>query len=317
MQYTNNYNLKKPDPVTDFYDREDDNGNMDLIDAAMKALDDGQVAAEILTKLKAVDGSGSGLDADTLDGRQNDVFVWKDKLVGRSKIYELFRVSKSTSTHHQFNAIFSMTDHYSSAKGTLQIMFAVYMGVYACRVFYLGDKKQFPTYLKVYETDNEYILYSFNGAYQDEMFINILNSNGIMVNYIDVTSTGTEGTLVYDSSSEDREIYHEGNSYPIVEKGSNANGEYIRFADGTQVCYGKATFSPTTAGYESKLVTFPATFMNNPLVISATVMSTPSGGDDFRVRGNIYSSTTANIGLYTPTSLSQVVVGVVAWGKWK
>ena len=40
---TTNYNLKKP-ALTDFYDVADQNGNMDLIDAAMKGLEDGKVA---------------------------------------------------------------------------------------------------------------------------------------------------------------------------------------------------------------------------------------------------------------------------------
>ncbi len=40
---TTNYNLKKPDQ-TDFYDIADQNGNMDLIDATMKGLEDGKVA---------------------------------------------------------------------------------------------------------------------------------------------------------------------------------------------------------------------------------------------------------------------------------
>lgn len=40
---TTNYNLKKP-ALTDFYDVADQNENMDLIDAAMKGLEDGKVA---------------------------------------------------------------------------------------------------------------------------------------------------------------------------------------------------------------------------------------------------------------------------------
>lgn len=40
---TTNYNLKKP-ALTDFYDVADQNGNMDLIDAAMKGLEEGKVA---------------------------------------------------------------------------------------------------------------------------------------------------------------------------------------------------------------------------------------------------------------------------------
>ena len=44
------------------------NANFDAIDAALQALDDAIAAADLLTELKTVDGSGSGLDADLLDG---------------------------------------------------------------------------------------------------------------------------------------------------------------------------------------------------------------------------------------------------------
>lgn len=44
------------------------NTALDDIDADLKALSDGQAAASELTRIKTVDGSGSGLDADLLDG---------------------------------------------------------------------------------------------------------------------------------------------------------------------------------------------------------------------------------------------------------
>lgn len=69
MDNTTNYNLKKPKNA-DFYNIEVQNENMDLVDAIMKELADGQTAGQILTKLKTVDGAGSGLDADLLRGKK-------------------------------------------------------------------------------------------------------------------------------------------------------------------------------------------------------------------------------------------------------
>lgn len=43
MKYTTNYNLKKPEPLLDFYNKENDNGNMDIIDAELKNLSDNKV----------------------------------------------------------------------------------------------------------------------------------------------------------------------------------------------------------------------------------------------------------------------------------
>ncbi|OJF97563.1 gp53-like domain-containing protein [Pararhizobium antarcticum] len=46
----------------------------------------------------------------------------------------------------------------------------------------------------------------------------------------------------------------------IVERGSNANGEYVRFADGTQICWGSITITPVANTPTSGSVTFPASF---------------------------------------------------------
>jgi hypothetical protein len=69
-----------------------------------------QSASEILTLIKTVDGSGSGLDADTLDGQQGSYYrqAWEDIDTGTRTNYNLdfkaptggysgFRFSKSTS----------------------------------------------------------------------------------------------------------------------------------------------------------------------------------------------------------------------------
>lgn len=74
MEYTKNYNLKKPSEE-DFYNVNDFNSNSEIVDTELKKLDqiiktlqDGINAAELLKKIKEVDGAGSGLDADTVDG---------------------------------------------------------------------------------------------------------------------------------------------------------------------------------------------------------------------------------------------------------
>lgn len=48
-------------------------GLQDALDAKLDAAD--YTAADVLTKIKTVDGSGSGLDADTLDGNSAGAFV--------------------------------------------------------------------------------------------------------------------------------------------------------------------------------------------------------------------------------------------------
>lgn len=64
----------------------------------------------------------------------------------------------------------------------------------------------------------------------------------------------------------------------VVERGSDANGEYVRFADGTQLCWGRASEVPaassTTHVYDS--IAFPAAFIAAPRVALAGIE--PSGG---------------------------------------
>ena len=74
--YTDNYNLIKPSQE-DFYNVDDFNANADIIDKTIKALSEtagsalpasSYTAADVLAKIKTVDGSGSGLDADLFKG---------------------------------------------------------------------------------------------------------------------------------------------------------------------------------------------------------------------------------------------------------
>ena len=76
-EYTENYNLKKP-AQEDFYNVDDFNNNADIIDSQLKAVSDkatsalpssSYTAADILNKLKTVDGNGSGLDTDLFKGQ--------------------------------------------------------------------------------------------------------------------------------------------------------------------------------------------------------------------------------------------------------
>lgn len=84
MDYTKNYNLKKPSNE-DFYNVEDFNSNIETVDNELKKVNDKADKIEkqqinkieleeilssqnILKKIKEVDGAGSGLDADTVDG---------------------------------------------------------------------------------------------------------------------------------------------------------------------------------------------------------------------------------------------------------
>ncbi len=82
-QSTSNYNLKKPGQ-DDFYNIDDFNQNADIIDAELKNVSniansalpaELYTATDVLDKIKTVDGSGCGLDADLLDGKEASAFA--------------------------------------------------------------------------------------------------------------------------------------------------------------------------------------------------------------------------------------------------
>ncbi|MGP3699918.1 hypothetical protein ACTVZP_22200, partial [Rhodobacter sp. NSM] len=58
----------------------------------------------------------------------------------------------------------------------------------------------------------------------------------------------------------------------LIERGSNANGEYTRFADGTQICFINAFDLPYLPGAGGAVCqgdwTFPATFAAQPAVMA-------------------------------------------------
>lgn len=52
----------------------------------------------------------------------------------------------------------------------------------------------------------------------------------------------------------------------IIEQGSNANGEWTRYADGTQICYNRTTIiiPPGETDVREDTITYPASFMEVP-----------------------------------------------------
>lgn len=64
----------------------------------------------------------------------------------------------------------------------------------------------------------------------------------------------------------------------VVEVGSNANGSWSRFQDGTLICRKRITGSPSPAVYSKVLNwTFPQEFINNEVFVSGTFFCIESG----------------------------------------
>lgn len=105
----------------------------------------------------------------------------------------------------------------------------------------------------------------------------------------------------------------------VVERGSNANGTYIRFADGTQICTGGGTLpaaSNAWAGiYASDGATraFPAAFSSLPAISSGT--QGRSVGDGWPLSDIL---TTTGVRFYAATGSQGAVLSIsyIAIGRW-
>lgn len=95
----------------------------------------------------------------------------------------------------------------------------------------------------------------------------------------------------------------------IVNSGSNGNGNWTRYSDGTQIC----RFSGGVAGSDT-VWTFPAVFNSAPQV---TGIVNAAGAARILTRGSISSTTVALYVRDLSGALSSNVVDAVAIGSWK
>lgn len=96
----------------------------------------------------------------------------------------------------------------------------------------------------------------------------------------------------------------------IIERGSNANGEYVRYADGTQICW--FPFSGSASGATVK--TFPAAFANSNFSItfgssSSTTNAVIAGKAAGRASVNVALSVVAEGVGYAAVEINVIVIG--------
>lgn len=110
----------------------------------------------------------------------------------------------------------------------------------------------------------------------------------------------------------------------IIERGSNANGEYVKFADGTMICSGlkdlgnQSFVSVGSIFYTGAFspMAFPATFAGIPKVNIGVISS---GGLAWASQGSSFATTTTTAGFYvmnpaaTANSLTAVYIAIGRW----
>jgi hypothetical protein len=111
----------------------------------------------------------------------------------------------------------------------------------------------------------------------------------------------------------------------IIEKGSNANGEYVRFADGTQICWSQAiSAGAASTGTGSLFVsgttvwTYPAAFVSGSTPsVSGYANRTSGTGISFLANANVMpSDTTMSARFLTTVTGTECTLYVNAIGRW-
>lgn len=110
----------------------------------------------------------------------------------------------------------------------------------------------------------------------------------------------------------------------IIESGSNANGNWIKYSDGTMFCWRRITFTSISFNtawgsvYESASQSFgdtPQTFISTPAIFTSADSAAYAG-----VEG-IHNASTTSYGeaqLFRPVNGSATVaLNILAIGKWK
>lgn len=112
----------------------------------------------------------------------------------------------------------------------------------------------------------------------------------------------------------------------VIERGSNANGEYIRFADGTQICWFDAYINQSLAAntYTETTWTYPAAFVSGSLPAprahsrcTSTAADRENAARYTRSVGTHNSNTSGSVGIVNTSGSSlSVRVDVMAIGRW-
>lgn len=117
----------------------------------------------------------------------------------------------------------------------------------------------------------------------------------------------------------------------VIEYGSNSNGSYVRFADGTQICWGAVQVSYVNSSTLFGPWTYPAAFTSTPNIVATLLYNTSNQriaglSDPYNVLMQgvqivFPSSTAATLRLGINNSSAQsgdyATIHAVAIGRWK
>ena len=241
-------------------------------------------ASDILTKLKTVDGASSGLDADYLDGQHGSYYRDASNInAGKLAKERLPGTIDSATTGNAATA--TKVSGGAPVNGDADLVTGTMGSNDFFRIRVGGTDNAGWVELATADDGNEPILVrQYNGYFGSvARTLTLLDGNG---------NTIIPGNLY---------LY---GGIALVEYGSNVNGEYYRFADGTQICslsLSAGAQHPTEHAFAAAFVTAPITLISNDTIAAAYASSVNIVTWKFA----FYSSTTSDS------------VRVIAIGRWK
>lgn len=105
---------------------------------------------------------------------------------------------------------------------------------------------------------------------------------------------------------------------PIVESGSNSDGEWTRWANGTQIVSITHIFTSGVAGYNTVTVSLPVSFIDADLHPSATQRGIPTPTNHFTYSVEDFTTSTVLVAMVSNAAWStDVYIYASIFGRWK
>ncbi|WP_240233629.1 hypothetical protein [Devosia lacusdianchii] len=167
---------------------------------------------------------------------------------------------------------------------------------------------------------------TFTGSATGRRFLvdngGVLWANNLSPTYFPGSTAGELMSGAYDDRSKIVGTVSQSAGLPtgaIIERGSNSNGSYVRFADGTQICWGTINYSNITTAAGAIFLaaavtwTYPIAFVN----ATETVCQASDTGSTVVWVGCVASATTASLQAFSYASASGTrAFRAMAIGRW-
>jgi hypothetical protein len=158
--------------------------------------------------------------------------------------------------------------------------------------------------------------------------IEMLSQSGTGIVTITPPATNTDRTLSLPDAA--GEMYTQGNilgtvsqsggvpTGAIIESGSNANGEFVKYADGTMICTNPSIGTVATDQAATGSIFYGQISWTFPVAFAQQVRATSIASGNVRWGGNSnLVTTTATLTIFSgATSSATTAVGGIAIGRW-